>query len=200
MKKNIAKKSRGSVAKPIRKAWEFCPRCGQSSVKPGLHPFRCGSCGFTHFFGPVSAVGAITTDTEGRVLLLERAKDPGKGLYGLPGGFIDAGETAEQALEREVREEVGLRIRSIRYLATFPNEYVYQGFILPVTDMFFVMEAETFDDLAPGDDEVSGWIFCKPGRRELKRMAFESNRRAMELFLQQSAGKSPERETRLTGQ
>jgi ADP-ribose pyrophosphatase len=162
-------------------------------VKPGLHPFRCGSCGFTHFFGPVSAVGAITTDADGRVLLLERAKDPGKGLYGLPGGFIDAGETAEQALEREVREEVGLRIRSIRYLATFPNEYVYQGFILPVTDMFFVMEAETFDDLAPGDDEVSGWIFCKPGRRELKRMAFESNRRAMELFLQQSAGKSPER-------
>ena len=76
-----------------------------------------------------------------------RAKDPGKGLYGLPGGFVDVGETAEQALDREVLEEIGLQVRSRQYLASFPNEYAWQGFILPVTDLFFVVEVESFEGM-----------------------------------------------------
>ncbi len=139
--RSVSGAKRVSAAKPIRRAWQYCPKCGQPGVERGKNPFRCQSCGYTHFFGPVSAVGAITTDAAGQVLLLVRAKDPGKGKYGLPGGFIDAGETAEEALHREVREETGLRVRSSHYLASFPNEYVYQGFILPVTDLFFVTEA-----------------------------------------------------------
>jgi ADP-ribose pyrophosphatase len=183
--RSVSGAKRVSAAKPIRRAWQYCPKCGQPGVERGKNPFRCQSCGYTHFFGPVSAVGAITTDAAGQVLLLVRAKDPGKGKYGLPGGFIDAGETAEEALHREVREETGLRVRSSRYLISFPNEYVYQGFILPVTDLFFVTEVHSFDELAAGDGEISGWHFCHPGRRELKRMAFESNRRALELFIRQ---------------
>ncbi|MFO0977080.1 MAG: NUDIX domain-containing protein [Planctomycetaceae bacterium] len=169
--------------RPVRQAWKFCPRCGVAAAKTGKNPFHCEACGHTHFFGPVSAVGAITTDSEGRVLFLIRAKDPGKGKYGLPGGFVDAGETAEDALHREVFEEIRLKIKAMSYLCSFPNEYVYQGFILPVTDMFFVMEVETFDAIESGDGEIHGWHFCHPGRKELKNMAFESNRRAMELFL-----------------
>jgi NAD+ diphosphatase len=170
---------------PIRKAWKFCPHCGTVAMKPGKHPFICASCGFTHFFGPVSAVGAIATDSSGKVLLLIRAKDPGAGMYGLPGGFIDPGETAEQALSREVLEEVQLEVTSYRYLASFPNEYNYRGFVLPVTDMFFVVEVASFDSMHLADGEISGWHFCHPKKRELKKMAFESNRRAMELFLNQ---------------
>lgn len=184
--RSVSVAPRKPAAKPIRRAWEYCPKCGQKAAVRGKNPFRCETCGYTHFFGPVSAVGAITTDAAGQVLLLVRAKDPGKGLYGLPGGFIDAGETAEEALHREVREEIGLRVRSCRYLTSFPNQYVYQGFILPVTDLFFVMEVHSFDELAPGDGEISSWHFCRPGRKELKRMAFESNRKALELFIERS--------------
>ena len=68
--------------RPIRKAWKYCPHCGQLAEKPGWHPFVCTACEFTHFFAPVSAVGAIATDPDGKVLLLVRAKDPGKGMYG----------------------------------------------------------------------------------------------------------------------
>ncbi len=170
---------------PIRKAWKFCPHCGAAALKPGKHPFVCVSCEFTHFFGPVSAVGAIATDPDGQILLLIRAKDPGKGKYGLPGGFIDPGETAEQALSREVLEEVQLEVTSCRYLVSFPNNYNYRGFILPVTDLFFVVEVESFDTISASDGEISGWHFCHPGESELKRMAFESNRRAMEVYLKQ---------------
>lgn len=171
------------AAPPIRKAWKFCPRCSCPSTCGGRNPFRCEDCGFSHFFAPVSAVGAIATDPDGQILLLVRAKDPGKGLYGLPGGFVDAGETCEQALVREVMEEVSLKVTGMQYLASFPNEYCYQGFILPVTDLFFVMEVESFEDLHLADGEIDDICFCHPTKRELKRMAFESNRKALEAFL-----------------
>lgn len=171
---------------PIRKAWKFCPHCGAAAVKPGKHPFVCSACQFTNFFGPVSAVAAIATDPDGRVLLLVRAKDPGKGMFGLPGGFVDPGETAEAALQREVFEEVELEVTSFRYLVSFPNEYNYQGFILPVTDLFFVVKVVSFDAMNLADGEISDWHFCHPTKRELKQMAFESNRRALEVFLNES--------------
>jgi ADP-ribose pyrophosphatase len=117
------------------------------------------------------------------VLLLVRGKDPGKGKYGLPGGFVDPGETAEEALAREVQEEIGLTVRSQTYLTSFPNQYVFGGFTLPVTDLFFVMEVQSFDPIRTVDGEIDDWHFCHPGRRELNRMAFESNRKALEVFL-----------------
>lgn len=187
----ILRKSKSAALKPtapkkpqsIRKAWKYCPRCGVAAAKTGHHPFVCAECRFTHFFGPVSAVGAIATDPDGQVLLLVRANDPGRGMYGLPGGFADPGETAEEALQREVLEEVQLEVTSYHYLASFPNEYVYHGFILPVTDLFFVVEVRSFDTMKLADGEISAWHFCHPTKRELKRMAFESNRRALEFFL-----------------
>jgi ADP-ribose pyrophosphatase YjhB (NUDIX family) len=57
---------------------------------------------------PIAAVGAFLFDAEGRVLLVERAKDPGKGLWTVPGGRLEPRETLAQAVAREVREETGL--------------------------------------------------------------------------------------------
>lgn len=116
-------------------------------------------------------------------MLLVRGKDPGRGKFGLPGGFIDAGETAEQALAREIYEEIRLKLTAWQYLASFPNEYTFHGFVLPVTDMFFVAQVESFDTLETGDGEIEGWHFCHPGPKELRNMAFESNRKALELYL-----------------
>ena len=53
--------------------------------------------------------GAIVTDNRGRVLLLKHRFRPGSG-WGIPGGFIDAGEQPEEAVKRELREEVGLEL------------------------------------------------------------------------------------------
>jgi 8-oxo-dGTP pyrophosphatase MutT (NUDIX family) len=177
--------SRPVAPQPIRKAWKFCPRCGVTAGRKGDNPFCCESCEFTQYFAPVTAVGAIATDPQGQVLLVVRAKDPGKGLYGLPGGFVDVGETLEDAMTREVLEEVQLEVTSYRYLVSYPNEYNFRGFVLPVTDMFFVIEVKSFDSLSLLDGEIEAWHFCHPRRKELNRMAFESNRRALEFFLKQ---------------
>ncbi len=57
---------------------------------------------------PVVAVGAIVFDVAGRVLLIERGRPPGVGLWSVPGGKLEGAETLAQAVAREVREETGL--------------------------------------------------------------------------------------------
>jgi ADP-ribose pyrophosphatase YjhB (NUDIX family) len=59
---------------------------------------------------PVVAVGAIVLDDQGRVLLIERARPPGAGLWTVPGGKLEGAETLAQAVAREVREETGLTV------------------------------------------------------------------------------------------
>ena len=58
----------------------------------------------------VPCVGAVIHDAAGRLLLIRRGHDPHRGLWSLPGGRIDAGESPEQAVVREVREETGLEV------------------------------------------------------------------------------------------
>jgi len=59
---------------------------------------------------PIVAVGAFVFDREGRILLVERAKPPGEGLWTVPGGRLERNETLAQAVAREVREETGLTV------------------------------------------------------------------------------------------
>src|SRR5688572_20394930 len=113
--------------------FRHCPRCG--TVRPdadvGLVPLRCGSCGLVYYFNPTVAAAAWVRDADGRVLLVRRAHDPAKGTFAIPGGFVDMGETAEDGLRRETREEVGLEITAIAFLTSFPNRYLYRDVSYP---------------------------------------------------------------------
>jgi 8-oxo-dGTP diphosphatase len=60
--------------------------------------------------GIVPAVGAVVVDADGRLLLVQRANEPGKGRWSLPGGRVEAGEDDRAALRREMREETGLDV------------------------------------------------------------------------------------------
>jgi 8-oxo-dGTP diphosphatase len=60
----------------------------------------------------VPCVGAVVHDASGRLLLIRRGRAPSRGLWSVPGGRVEPGETDEQAIEREVREETGLTVRA----------------------------------------------------------------------------------------
>ncbi|QDT36801.1 NUDIX domain-containing protein [Stratiformator vulcanicus] len=171
------------MSESVIDAFRYCPRCGTPVENPGTVPLVCKNCGFQHFFNPIVAVGGIVTDPEDRVLLVIRARDPGKGKFGVPGGFVDRGETLEEALIREVVEETSLKAIETSYLCSFPNDYTFKGITAPVTDAFFRVEVESFEPLKAEESEISSFHLCVPGENELSNMAFESNRRALETFL-----------------
>ena len=170
------------MAQKIEDAFRFCPVCGTAGSAAGEIPFVCQSCGFHHFFSPATAVGALIADQDHRLLFIERARDPGKGKLGMPGGFVDIGESAEQAVTREVEEEVGLQITRLHFLTTYPNVYQYREIITQVLDLFFVCDVESFDDLEIERQEVRSFRFAKPSAEIYGQMAFESNRKAVQLF------------------
>jgi 8-oxo-dGTP diphosphatase len=66
----------------------------------------------------VPCVGAIIKDGAGRLLLIRRGHEPGRGLWSIPGGRIEAGESDDAALVREVREETGLIVMPGRLLGS----------------------------------------------------------------------------------
>jgi ADP-ribose pyrophosphatase len=171
------------MAMELARAFRFCPACGTAVTQPGNNPLRCAQCGFVFYFSPICGVVCIIANAVGEVLMLVRAREPGRGLFGLPGGFVDPGESAEDAARREVREEVNLEVASLHYLGSFPNSYHYKGVTLPVTDLIYHCEVHSLDGLHADPAEVSEVRLCRPGPDELRHMAFDSNRRGLQLFL-----------------
>jgi ADP-ribose pyrophosphatase YjhB (NUDIX family) len=165
--------------------FDFCPRCGASRDHGEENRFRCSRCGTVLFFNPASAVAAFLAGERGRVLFVRRARDPGKGLLGLPGGFVDFGESAEEALRREVREEVGVELASIRYLGSCPNTYDYLSIRYRTTDLFFVSEGADLSCARPLDD-VASLVWRDPKDVDPAELAFDSMRWALARFLTSS--------------
>ena len=159
-----------------------CPRCGA----PGLHQpepnaCKCDACGFFYHLNPAVGVGGIVQDACGHVILLKRAHDPCKGMLGLPGGVVDAGETAEAALRRELQEEIGLEVLEMAYLGSWPNQYPYRGVMYDVLDLFFACRTNSFAT-ATAKSETTGLCIFAPADIPLDQIAFSSVRQALETF------------------
>jgi len=156
----------------IPELFQFCPRCGHASVKRRENKaIECRDCGFLLFFNAAAAVGAIIVDARGDILLLRRSRDPGKGLLGLPGGFVDPGESAEDALRREVREECNLELRDMRYLCSLPNRYTFAGVTYATEDLFFVCSVSSLQPLQ-ALDETESCCFVPAAALKEEQVAF----------------------------
>jgi ADP-ribose pyrophosphatase YjhB (NUDIX family) len=135
------------------------------------------------FFNAAAAVAVFVVREDGWVLFLRRAKAPGRGKLALPGGFVDFAETAEEAARREAREEVGLALGSLTYLASFPNLYAYAGVTYHTLDLFFV--SSLHDGQAPRAlDAVESVCWLDPAAVELEALAFPSMRSAVVKYRQ----------------
>jgi NAD+ diphosphatase len=106
------------------RARQFCGCCGRPlAPKPDEQAKLCHDCGAVEYHNPAPAV-IVLIEREDELLLARSQRHRG-GMYSVLAGFVEPGETLEAAVIREIREEVGLEVRDIRYFGSqpwpFPN-------------------------------------------------------------------------------
>ena len=149
---------------------------------------RCESCGFVFYVNASAAVAAFIQNEHGDLLVCRRGKEPVKGTLDLPGGFIDDNETAEEALKREIREELDATVTESTYLFSLPNEYEYSGFTLPTLDLFFKCKLENLQHLRPADD-VEDCFFVPLNEINTELFGLQSIKKAVQLLLEENVTK-----------
>lgn len=103
---------------------QYCGRCGtKMDIGQGERAKRCPKCRLVNY--PRISPAMIVMITRGEEVLLSRSPRFRPGVYSVQAGFVEVGESAEQTVEREIMEEVGLKVKNIRYFGSqpwpFPN-------------------------------------------------------------------------------
>ena len=161
--------------------YRYCPACGGLLASRLLRtgdPERlvCTVCGFVFYLDPKVAVGTIITTTDGHIVLVRRAIEPGYGLWVFPGGYVDRGETVTAAAVREAREEAGLDVR----LDGLVNIYSYSGRPL----IIIVYTATILGGALRVDEESLEAQLFSPADIPWGHLAFVSTREALRDFLE----------------
>lgn len=163
--------------------FSHCPSCGCSAFEEHNEKSKlCQECGFVYYMNPSAATAAFVFNPQGKLLVCERAKEPAKGTLDLPGGFVDFGETAEEAIVREVQEETGLRLHTVKYRFSLPNNYLYSDLDIPTLDLFFEAGL-TEDPLLTAADDVAQCHFVAPEELRPEAFGLTSIRKAVERLL-----------------
>ena len=164
-------------------SFRYCPVCGSEHfVENNFKSKKCEQCGFVYYFNSSAATAIFITNKAGELLVVLRAKEPAKGSFDLPGGFVDMHETAEEAIIREVKEETNLQISKPQYLFSLPNIYRYSGFDVHTVDLFYQYSIDTFSKLQAGDDAESLFIL-KKNEIHPERFGLDSIRRGVEKWI-----------------
>jgi 8-oxo-dGTP diphosphatase len=109
-------------------SWRLCPACGGAlatgEVAGEDHPrLHCTRCGLVLYDNPAPTASAIVERDDGTIMLTLRAIEPARGMWDLPGGFVEVGEDPEQAAIRELEEETGLAVEVTGLVGIFPDRY-----------------------------------------------------------------------------
>lgn len=164
--------------------FQFCPRCGSHLFIQNTEKSKhCEVCDFEMFVNASAGVAVFIVNDEGQLLVCKRAKDPEKGTFDLPGGFVDENETIEQAVSREIMEELNVRVVSSTYLFSLPNQYEYSGWTIPTIDLFFRCEIDSFNNIKP-DDDVASVQFIPIDQLNADDFGLNSIRKAVAFFQQ----------------
>lgn len=181
--KRLGEDRLADVPHRLSSVFHFCPRCGSTHFVPNdFKSMRCEDCGFVYYLNASAATAALIFNSRDELLVIHRRDEPKKGMPDLPGGFVDFGESIEQGVAREVKEETGLFVTDAQFLFSFPNDYMYAGFNVPTVDSFFLCRVANEDEVCASDD-AADYQWVSPDKINPADFAFESSRRALTKFL-----------------
>jgi NAD+ diphosphatase len=161
----------------------FCPACGAPGLAHDPKKAQCPSCQLELYFNPGTAVCALILNHRNELLVVIRAHEPKQGMWDLPGGFVDPGETAEDAIRREVQEELNVAIENITYLCSAANNhYTYKGITYQTTDLAFAGTVKEPDGIEARDDiQDYKWVALED--IDLAKFGFDSIRQIVKRYM-----------------
>lgn len=153
--------------------------CGQrltSAVPEGDSRRRlvCMDCGFVHYLNPRPVAGTVPVRADGSVLLVRRAIEPRIGSWVFPGGFMDVGESAEEAAARETLEEAHLEVRDLSLLGVYTR--IEPGVVV------IVFLAEAVGEAEAGHETTEVRWFA-PDAIPWDELAFDTTHAALRAWL-----------------
>ena len=158
---------------------KYCPTCGapvELRMPQDDHRERhvCTVCNTIHYQNPKLIVGAIPEWEDGRILLCRRAIEPRRGLWTLPAGFMENGETTAQGAARETLEEANARVQIHELFGLYNLPYINQ------VQMLF--RATLLDlDFSPGVESLDVQLF-KEEDIPWEQLAFRPVKYALEHY------------------
>lgn len=159
-------------------AWNFCPICGRQLEShhdgESLRP-HCEPCRRYYYRNPVPAACCVVRDEDGRLLLAQRGVEPCRGMWSLPGGFVELGESTEEAIVRELREETTLTALKTRLLGVSTHPSRFHG---AVTVIGYAIE-EWEGVPAAGSDTLDLKFYA---RDEMPELPFKAHREILAFY------------------
>lgn len=164
----------------------YCPRCSRRFERGSKLYLHCPACSLHYYVNPRPCNAIIIQDDDRRILLVKRKEDPYQGMWDLPGGFVDVGETLETSVYREAKEELTVEIDDLRYLFSTVDRYVYRGLRYHTLCFFFRVSIRS-GSLSARDDVVSYALFHEQDI-PWKDVGFESVKQGLRTYLTPTSG------------
>ncbi|MCP6726805.1 MAG: GNAT family N-acetyltransferase [Patescibacteria group bacterium] len=135
------------------------------------------NCEICAFRNPKAVISAIILK-DNKLLVFKRAEDPLKGHWDIPGGFMDEGESLEEATRREIKEETGIDAKEVTFIKTFPGITEWEGNDFPVLNFFYLVDIG--DQEIQLNDENSEFDWISLAEVNPENIAFEANQRCVQ--------------------
>ena len=150
--------------------YRYCPICttplSRQEIDGRVREY-CPNCGFIHFRNPVPTAGAVAIK-DGKVVMIKRGREPAKGKWAFPSGFIELGETPEVAALRELEEESGVTGENLGLINVYYEDSdVYRDILV----IMYLVKV-TGGALRPGDDAADAKLFSVEEMPEFRFFSF----------------------------
>ncbi|MEL0067710.1 MAG: NUDIX hydrolase [Gammaproteobacteria bacterium] len=164
---------------------KFCSQCGSSVAlkipeDDNRERYVCEDCQHIHYQNPNNVCGAILTRGD-RVLLCKRAIEPRYGLWTLPAGFMENGETVAEAACREAYEEAYAKAHDVSLFAVFSMPYISQVYLMFAGEL-------TDDDVSAGPESLEVGLYAE---HEIpwQQLAFPVVGECLKMYFKHGIGK-----------
>lgn len=161
-------------------AYKFCPICSSKLNFKKENLLVCSKCKFEFYINTVPCNAAIIENEKGEILLVKRKFDPKKGYWDWPGGFLDAGESLEDSIKREIKEELNVEIELGKFVGVYSDTYLFQNINNPV--ICIVMAGKIKGEIKVSDD-VAGYKYFSKKDIFKQKLAFKSMKKEIQDYL-----------------